>query len=313
MTQGLIGIIVPVYKTEKYIAECIESILAQTYTNFRLILVDDGTPDNASKICDEYAEKDRRITVIHQENAGVTRARARGVEEAANCEFITFVDSDDIIASRYLQTLHNAINDSVDIVTNELNITTTSLSKGKYLKHLFIGGVNTGPWSKLFRRTLFNTHTFNIPRTIVVGEDVLMNIRLAFASNKEEIAVINTPGIYNYRQIESSIMHTFKSTPQYEHQFQQHLSASIPDGEKGKYFELTIKNRLRHFKRFWGKKLHVKGMKESEFYKELKSDIATHNYQLPAVERMLFTNENPVVRFLALIARGVLKVFRKKK
>ena len=95
MIQGLIGVIVPVYKVEKYITECIESILAQTYTNFRLILVDDGSPDNAGKICDEYAKKDSRITVIHQENAGVTRARARGVEEAEDCEFITVVDSDD--------------------------------------------------------------------------------------------------------------------------------------------------------------------------------------------------------------------------
>lgn len=67
----MIGVIVPVYKVEKYIIECIESILTQTYTNFRLILVDDGTPDSAGKICDEYAQKDPRITVIHQENAGV--------------------------------------------------------------------------------------------------------------------------------------------------------------------------------------------------------------------------------------------------
>ena len=307
MQQDLIGVIVPVYRTEKYLAECIDSILAQTYTHFRLVIVDDGSPDNAGKICDEYAEKDSRITVIHQENAGATRARARGVEEAANCEFITFVDSDDTIVSRYLQTLHNAINDSVDIVTNELNVTTTSLSKGKYLKHLFIGGVNTGPWSKLFRRTLFNTHTFNIPRTIVVGEDVLMNIRLAFASNKEEIAVINTPGIYNYRQIESSIMHTFKSTPEYEHLFQQCLSASIPDKKHNEYFHLTIKNRLRHFKRFWGKRCLVKGMKNTEFYQELKNDIETYAYRLPAVERVLFTNENPVIRFFAIIARGIMK------
>ena len=71
MDDTLIGVIVPVYKTEKYVAECIESILAQTYRNFRLILVDDGSPDGAGSICDEYATKDQRITVIHQENAGV--------------------------------------------------------------------------------------------------------------------------------------------------------------------------------------------------------------------------------------------------
>ena len=101
MRKGFIGVIVPVYKVEKYIAECLESILAQRYTNFRLILVDDGTPDNAGKICDEYAKKDSRITVIHQENAGVTCARARGIEEAEDCEWITFVDADDTIKSNW--------------------------------------------------------------------------------------------------------------------------------------------------------------------------------------------------------------------
>lgn len=309
MTQGLIGVIVPVYRTEKYLAECIDSILAQTYTHFRLVLVDDGSPDNAGKICDEYAEKDRRITVIHQDNAGATRARARGVEEAADCEFITFIDSDDTIATCYLETLHKAISDDIDIVANETNINTASLPKDKYLEHLFIGGVDTGPCSKLFRRSLFSTHTFDIPRTIVVGEDMLMDIRLTFSSQRERVAIINNPDIYFYRENECSIMHTFKSTPAYEHLFQQSLAQSIPDGEKDKFFKLTIKSRLRHFKRFWGKRLCVKGMKDTEFYRELTSDIATHNYQLPAVERVLFTNENPVVRFFAIIARGVMKLF----
>ena len=312
MQQELIGVIVPVYKTEKYIAECIESILAQTYTRFRLILVDDGTPDGAGKICDEYAKKDSRITAIHQENAGVTRARARGVEEATDCDWITFVDSDDRIATNYLGDLYNAVSDDIDIVTNEENICKASLCKEKYLEHLFIGGVNTGPWSKLFRRRIFNTHTFNIPRTIVVGEDMLMDIRLTFSSDKERVAIINSLGIYYYSENESSIMHSFKSTPEYEHLFQQCLSASIPDEEKGKYFELTIKNRLRNFKRFWGKKLFVKGMKETEFYRELKSDIEKHNYNLSGIERTLLTNEDPIIRFLAIVARGVFKPFIKR-
>ena len=312
MQQDLIGVIVPVYRTKKYLTECIDSILAQTYTHFRLVLVDDGSPDNAGKICDEYAKKDTRITVIHQQNAGATRARARGVEEASDCEFITFVDSDDSIATNYLHDLHNGISDDVDIVTNEKNIHASSLHKEKYLEHLFIGGVDTGPCSKLFRRRLFNSHTFDIPRTIVVGEDMLMDIRLTFASDKKSVAIINTPGIYCYRKNESSIMHTFKTTPAYEHLFQQSLAQSIPDGEKDKFFKLTIKSRLRHFKRFWGKRLCVKGMKDTEFYRELTNDIEQYGYQLPAIERTLLTNENPVVRFFAIMARGILKPFIKK-
>ena len=120
MTNGLIGVIVPVYKVEKYIAECIESILAQTYTKFRLILVDDGSPDNAGKICDEYAKKDPRITVIHQKNAGVTRARARGVDEAEDCEFITFADADDLMPSNALKTLVSILKPDTNIVMGAL-------------------------------------------------------------------------------------------------------------------------------------------------------------------------------------------------
>ena len=313
MQKGLIGVITPVYKVEEYIAECIESILAQTYTNIRLILVDDGTPDNAGKICDEYAKKDPRITVVHQQNAGATRARAHGVREAKDCEYIAFVDSDDTIATGYLQHLHNGMNEEVDIVLNESAGHSKSLPINKY-RTLLIGDnshIDIGPCNKLFRKELFSAHTFDIPRHIVVGEDMLMNIRLAFASKREAVAIIDKPGIYYYRQNQGSITHSFKSTPEYEYSFQQCLKQSIPDSEKKTYFEPTIKNRLKSFKKFWGKSCHVKGMKDTEFYKELKNDMEVYAYQLPAIERTLFANENPIIRFFAIVARGVMKVFKK--
>lgn len=111
--MDLISIIVPVYKVEKYLSECIDSILAQTYENFELILVDDGSPDNSGKICDEYAQKDKRIKVIHKENAGVSSARNTGLDNA-NGDYITFIDSDDFVDKRYLDVLYNNLkqNDS---------------------------------------------------------------------------------------------------------------------------------------------------------------------------------------------------------
>lgn len=311
--QGLICVIVPVYRTGKYIKECIESILAQSYTKFRLVLVDDGTPDNAGHICDEYAKTDPRITVIHQENAGVTQARACGVKEADGCEFITFVDSDDTIAADYLETLHDAMNDKVDIVINERDIHPANLPRERYIEQLFVGGkgsVDPGPCSKLFRKKLFESSTFDIPRTIVVGEDMLMNIRLAFASDKSDITITNKPGIYYYRQNEGSIMHSFKSTPEYEQLYHLHLTSSIPAEERENYFVFTIKNRLKSFKKFWGKRCCVKGMKETVFYQELKSDIEKYRYDMPVVERILFSNENPAVRLFTLATRGLLKLFR---
>ena len=107
----LISVIVPVYKVEKYIHRCIDSILAQTFTDFELILVDDGSPDNCGKICDEYALKDNRIQIIHKENGGLSDARNVGIEwalEHSSSEWLTFIDSDDWVHPKYLEVLYNA-------------------------------------------------------------------------------------------------------------------------------------------------------------------------------------------------------------
>ena len=92
-----LSVIVPVYNTEKYLRECIDSILAQTFGDFELLLVDDGSTDSSGAICEEYAQMDERIRVIHQKNAGATVARRNGVSHAGG-EYITFVDSDDWIS-----------------------------------------------------------------------------------------------------------------------------------------------------------------------------------------------------------------------
>ncbi len=110
----LISVIVPVYKVEKYLRRCIESILNQTYTNLEIILVDDGSPDNCGAICNEYAEKDSRITVIHQENKGLSAARNSGLDICTG-EYVTFIDSDDYVGNDYFSHLYNNISD-VDYV-----------------------------------------------------------------------------------------------------------------------------------------------------------------------------------------------------
>ena len=99
----MISIIVPVYKAEQYLRPCIDSILAQTYTDYELVLVDDGSPDNCGAICDEYATKDSRVKVIHQRNQGQAAARNAAVKMALG-EWICFVDSDDVIHPQMLES-----------------------------------------------------------------------------------------------------------------------------------------------------------------------------------------------------------------
>lgn len=103
-----ISVIVPVFNTEKYLRLCVESILAQTYTNIEVLLIDDRSKDASGKICDEYALKDKRVKVFHKLNGGVSSARNFGLERATG-KWITFVDSDDYIEKDYLITLRGVL------------------------------------------------------------------------------------------------------------------------------------------------------------------------------------------------------------
>ena len=114
-----ISVIVPVYNVEKYLLECVDSILAQTFTDFELILINDGSQDNSGAICDEYADKDSRIAVIHQENQGQAAARNNAIVIAKG-EWITFVDSDDLIHPQMLEILFNAVDETTQISACDL-------------------------------------------------------------------------------------------------------------------------------------------------------------------------------------------------
>ena len=111
-----ISVIVPVYKAEKFLHRCVDSILSQTFKDFELLLVDDGSPDGSGAICDEYAKTDDRVRVFHIPNGGANRAREWGVNKACNSEYITFVDSDDTLPPTALQDLYVLTNNKYDIV-----------------------------------------------------------------------------------------------------------------------------------------------------------------------------------------------------
>ena len=101
----LISVVVPVYNVEKYLKQCVDSIIAQTYKNIEIILVDDGSPDSCPAICDEYAEKDSRVKVVHRQNGGLSAARNSGIKIAAG-KYISFIDSDDFIQPVYIEQLY---------------------------------------------------------------------------------------------------------------------------------------------------------------------------------------------------------------
>ncbi len=172
MQNDLISIIVPVYKVEEYIRECLDSIINQTYTNLEIILVDDGSPDDCGKICDEYAAKDSRIKVIHQQNGGLSAARNAGLDIASG-GYIGFVDSDDFIELNMYKELHKCLieNDADMSICGIKRFGDESksdsygnrkLNKNEYLKELLKDNIKSYACNKLYKRYLFDVVRFPI-------------------------------------------------------------------------------------------------------------------------------------------------------
>lgn len=161
MESNVVSVIVPVYNAEKYIKECVQSVLSQTYKDWELILVDDGSTDCSGTFCDQFAQVDSRISVIHQENAGVTRARAKGVFSSTG-NFVYFLDADDTIENDTLEYMVALFNDDIDLVVTDYK-KNFILEWEKYAEIL----LGHGLWyacMKLYRRRLFDEYVFDTPR-----------------------------------------------------------------------------------------------------------------------------------------------------
>lgn len=188
MNKINVSIIIPIYKVEKYLKECIDSVLVQTFKNFELILVNDGSPDNCGAICDEYAKKDNRIKVIHKENGGVSSARNAGLKIAQG-DFINFIDGDDTIPKDSIENLVNLQkeNDADFVCCTYEMYNKHRLIKRYYLANKFIefskiedDDVNVllssllrGPCTKLFKREILDSYNILFNENVCTGEDTI--------------------------------------------------------------------------------------------------------------------------------------------
>jgi glycosyltransferase involved in cell wall biosynthesis len=188
----LISIVVPVYNVEKYLERCIKSILAQTFTDWECILVDDASPDSSPTICDKYIQKDKRIKVIHKEkNEGLPQARKTGFDNTIG-DYILHVDSDDWIEKDMLEKMYNeAFRKDLDIVycdyivdspklTRFKNIEIEGLDKAMIIRHLLSYRIIWVVWNKLARRELYSDLVF--PHGSF-GEDAVISIQLFYFAN----------------------------------------------------------------------------------------------------------------------------------
>lgn len=215
MSNPLISIIVPVYNVEEFLPKCIDSILAQTYENLEIILVEDGTKDNSGQICDAYAEKDSRIKVIHKENGGLSSARNAGMDVARG-EYFGFVDSDDwiepetyeclmTVAQKYDADLVCGGRYDVDGTTGERTIGLCPKREECISAMEMLGRVCTwdncdsAAWDKLYRRRLFDEIRYPLG---MYSEDIAIFYKLMEKANR--VALCPKP-LYNYLHRANSI------------------------------------------------------------------------------------------------------------
>lgn len=177
----LFSIIVPVYKTEAYLPKCIESILTQSFSDFELLLVDDGSPDHCLDICCGYGSRDNRVRVFHQDNGGVSSARNLGLEHAAG-EWVWFVDSDDYVDAHSLAQFKEDIDRHPEADLHVFNCGGVREEFAGGLeaflhKFYFTYVLGFGPWNKLYRSSLIQRHGLCFDSQETVGEDLLFNMR----------------------------------------------------------------------------------------------------------------------------------------
>ena len=211
-----ISIVIPIYKVEKYLKKCVDSIINQTYTNLEIILVDDGSPDNCPAMCDSYKKMDNRIVVIHKKNGGLSDARNYGMKIATG-KWITFIDSDDYVDEDYIEYLYNLAlmtNSDISIVlpqifydnqlevkkTNKKEIIKEYNSEEALITMLYQNEFDTSAWGKLYKLNLFNDIDFPYGK---LYEDISTIYKVILKSNK--IAFSNQKKYY-YLKRKDSIM-----------------------------------------------------------------------------------------------------------
>lgn len=214
-----LSIIVPVYKVEDYLERCINSILNQSFQDFELILIDDGSPDKCPELCDTYAKLDNRIIVIHKENGGVSSARNIGLQQAKG-KYVTFIDADDWIDSEYLEIMYKLAEDnSVEMVCctllrddGEKSFSYTEIPS-EDIKEISLSDNNFkfsewysihGPVCKLVKKSLIDNNNLKFDEQLSIGEDLLFYVEMM---KKVETCICISKPLYHYFQRPDSAMH----------------------------------------------------------------------------------------------------------
>lgn len=317
-----ISVIVPVYNVEAYLRRCVDSILAQTFKDFELILVDDGSPDNCGAICDEYALKDDRVHVIHQENGGLSAARNAGIDWVfanSDSEYIGYVDSDDWVHEKYLELLYEGITHfHVNIAQcrfmktdgsqeiPEVGHNLITITPEEHYTHYYSAAV----WNKLFSRSCWQEMRFPVG---MLYEDVLIWYKILFA---EKIIALIDETLYYYYYNPDGIMHSQWTPPQMAQLIGWDNQLAFLR-EKG-YSEAVKEIRVRYIKILWWHYCRIKSsnrisLAEKAWYmlrvrKRLEELMRESKYQ---EERWIYIEFHPIREWCYWTVHGVLGKVKK--
>ena len=316
MSHPKISVIVPIYKAEKFLHSCVDSILSQTFEDFELLLVDDGSPDASGAICDSYAAKDARVRVLHTVNGGANKARALGVAEAAESEYITFVDSDDSLPPTALQDLYALTDEEYDIVIgtydrNPKHYKDGVIDKLELVRRIYDYTIASSPYAKLFRRKLFDESTFDLPRDFVMGEDFIMNLRLAFACQKK-VRVVPTV-VYHYNDNAGGIMNTFRYTIDYLGKSYHFKKSVIPEVYRKECMPHCIANVLMMNHVIVGHYYYHKTREKTPLHRQVVADMKAYGYRGSCWERFSLRFANPLFSRLYLWVHYMTVALKKLK
>ena len=233
-----VSVVVPVYNAAKYLPALVDSVVKQSYGDWELVLVDDGSTDGSGMLCDEIAAKDNRIAVFHTPNRGVTAARNYGAGQAQG-EWICFADADDTMPVGALQAMVDKC-DGCDIVIGNkqivngndvkdeiMNAVDECIDTRDFLSGLIMNRISQYITGRMFRRSLFDGGTINIPRELIMAEDFIMNVQLG---NKAHRVALIADVVYGYHVYDESVSHTFRTSLAYEAMFCGCLEQALKQG-----------------------------------------------------------------------------------
>ncbi len=296
-----ISIIVPVFKAETFINRCVDSILAQSFSNFELILIDDGSPDRCPEICDEYSKKDKRIRVIHKTNAGVSAARNTGIKVAKG-KWLMFCDSDDYVSSNWCEKMYNSaiMFPNSWIVSNIFSVDKNNNchvlieknieSKDLDYKKVFDERISGAMWNKIFSRIKIINNKIQFDENMSVGEDVLFNVEY-FEKCCNSITYIHEP-LYFYNENLMSTLHSY-----HENWFLQHLQVFwirlplIKENQLNDYCDKWLCTFISMFDYTFDKRNTISFIKKMHYNQKM---IKSKEFRF-CLENATCKNENPLI------------------